>query len=494
VTIIAFRTDSEYQAYATRAFASAYYAGDQDADFIVLSNAGHQSLPVAVHEYMHLLIRHSGLHLPVWLNEGIAEVYSTLRQSGSKTLVGTPPENRLQLLRRESWMPLARVLAVTEDAPEYNEKLRANVFYAQSWLLTHMLMLDENMSPGFTRFINLIEQGVPAAAAFDRVWSLSPAQVQDRLRLYAESPLNGLSFDIAFGKTRGIEPRPASAVEVDVALATLSSLLDRSDDALTRLRSAVAREPGNARAHEALAAAAWRRSDLDLARAHFRRATELNTSNWRTWRDYARLLLGLPGTGPAIIAALGRALELNPGHAETRLMLAEELEYAKQHEKAIATVEGIGGEFAPQASLIAALALLELGRRTEAQLLAENVLAAAADPTQRRRAAAILQRVSTPDPEAGPVAPRERTKIASGVFKELECAGASAVIHLVTANGPLRLRLHDAASASMKGTDGATISCGQQPARTRVSVEYLPLAAAGADGEVRTVEYLERPE
>src|SRR5260370_7948379 len=26
--------------------------------------------PAAIHEYMHLLIRHSGLNVPIWLNEG----------------------------------------------------------------------------------------------------------------------------------------------------------------------------------------------------------------------------------------------------------------------------------------------------------------------------------------------------------------------------------------------------------------------------------------
>jgi len=41
---------------------------------------------------MHLLIRHMELKLPVWLNEGIAEVYSTLRPLAGKVAIGNVPE------------------------------------------------------------------------------------------------------------------------------------------------------------------------------------------------------------------------------------------------------------------------------------------------------------------------------------------------------------------------------------------------------------------
>ena len=43
---------------------------------------------LAIHEYMHLIIRHSGLKIPIWLNEGWADVYSTLRPMGKETAVG----------------------------------------------------------------------------------------------------------------------------------------------------------------------------------------------------------------------------------------------------------------------------------------------------------------------------------------------------------------------------------------------------------------------
>src|SRR5271165_832280 len=61
--------------------------------------------PTAVHEYVHLLIRHKELEFPVWLNEGLADLYSTLKPQGDKILVGTPPEGRMVTMLQERWVP-----------------------------------------------------------------------------------------------------------------------------------------------------------------------------------------------------------------------------------------------------------------------------------------------------------------------------------------------------------------------------------------------------
>jgi len=84
VTIVGFSGSKEYKPYAINEFAAAYYLGDQQRDYIVMSSLGSESMPVAIHEYMHLLVRHSELKWPIWLNEGFAEVYSTLQPSGGK--------------------------------------------------------------------------------------------------------------------------------------------------------------------------------------------------------------------------------------------------------------------------------------------------------------------------------------------------------------------------------------------------------------------------
>ena len=89
VRIVLFRSKKEYSPYRPGEVADAYYLSTRDADLIVLV-AGSE-LSVAIHEYVHLLVRHSGLRLPLWINEGLADLYSSLRQVGGRVVVGHGP-------------------------------------------------------------------------------------------------------------------------------------------------------------------------------------------------------------------------------------------------------------------------------------------------------------------------------------------------------------------------------------------------------------------
>ena len=86
--IIAFRNEKEYQPYRPNEFATAFFQPGAVHDFIVMSSASSEHYPVAVHEYTHLMIHQSGMELPPWLNEGLAELYSSLEPRGDKILVG----------------------------------------------------------------------------------------------------------------------------------------------------------------------------------------------------------------------------------------------------------------------------------------------------------------------------------------------------------------------------------------------------------------------
>lgn len=79
VRIIAFGTDREFTPYKPNEVAAAYYAPGYNSDYIVMKNASSNYYPVVTHEYVHLLVRHSGQRVPLWWNEGLAELYSTMR-------------------------------------------------------------------------------------------------------------------------------------------------------------------------------------------------------------------------------------------------------------------------------------------------------------------------------------------------------------------------------------------------------------------------------
>jgi hypothetical protein len=130
VTIIGFRNAKEYKPYAVSEVAAAYYTGDEQHDYIVMSNLGLENAPTAIHEYMHLLVRHSGLKMPTWLNEGFADVYSTLKPVGGEILLGSVPPGRAASLNEGKWLPLPALFSVGPGSPEYNEK-SAPVFSMQ---------------------------------------------------------------------------------------------------------------------------------------------------------------------------------------------------------------------------------------------------------------------------------------------------------------------------------------------------------------------------
>ena len=110
VYVVIFGSEKEYLPYRFNDFATAYYFGGADRDYIVLGRTGEQSAQIAVHEYVHLVARHAGLKFPPWLNEGIAELYSTVRMQGDKALVGDLIPGRLQALFSEKWVPLSVIV------------------------------------------------------------------------------------------------------------------------------------------------------------------------------------------------------------------------------------------------------------------------------------------------------------------------------------------------------------------------------------------------
>jgi hypothetical protein len=165
VRLVAFGSSKEFEPYRMNEYAVAYYQPAANYDYIVMSHAAVDVFPVAVHEYVHLLVRHSGIELPPWLNEGLAELYSTLRPAGDKILVGELIPGRLQALLNEKWVPLATILAADRDSRYYNEKNKVGSLYNEGWALTHMLYLRAEFRPKFSQFVHSVAGGKNSAQA-----------------------------------------------------------------------------------------------------------------------------------------------------------------------------------------------------------------------------------------------------------------------------------------------------------------------------------------
>jgi Flp pilus assembly protein TadD len=180
-----------------------------DENLIVLHLAGTGSLQRIFHEYAHLLMRHNAPFWPMWLNEGMAEIYAPFEVVGPYgTRIGKPIEQHLRLLAQTPLLPLQQLFAVTRDSPEYNESQHQGIFYAESWLLAHYLMLGGNAvnQAGFRQLTPLLRQGQPPEQAFTNALRTSLPAMEAQLRRYlAQGKFQPL--DLRVGESL-LAPRP----------------------------------------------------------------------------------------------------------------------------------------------------------------------------------------------------------------------------------------------------------------------------------------------
>ncbi|MBI1899266.1 MAG: tetratricopeptide repeat protein [Acidobacteria bacterium] len=537
VRIIAFRNEKEYKPYRPGEFAAAYYLASELRDTILMSALGSESFPVAVHEYTHLWLKHSGLKLPPWLNEGLADIHSTLRQQGKQVVIGHPMTGRLYTLNRHKWIALPRLLAVEQDSPEYNERDRAGIFYAQSWLLTHMLYLSDAYRPNFGRFVSLLQDGIPAEKALQTAYGKELQQVQKELETYARSTsLNSVWFNARLVKPSE-QPviSPAGPLESGMVLAELLGLLGNRAESTVSYQELLRQNPDRWEIEEALARLRFRSGDNNGAKEHFSRAVALKATNARLYLDYARLLTGEDDVRAVML--LKRALELTPGLRDARLLLGLKLFNLRRFNEAVSELSQlreVSKEEAPSFFLSLAYSYFELGRREEAIRAAEKAKQFAVKPYDAdaaHRLAAFLNEAghrSSPAPAieveraaatrpAGPAAatgphapvrpaepavepsggnlrvvhkrPIEKTE---GVFERLDCLGQKAVLVIERDGRRTRLLVDDPGQVSIKG-DHATLNlaCGPQKPRP-VVIEYLPQpdSGTGAMGIVRTLIFV----
>jgi hypothetical protein len=85
--------------------------------------------------------------------------------------------NTVYVLSEQKWMPLAALSNVGHDSREYTEKDRAGIFYAQSWLLTHVLMLSRDYADKFPNFATEISDSGSEEAVFSKVYGKTLARM-----------------------------------------------------------------------------------------------------------------------------------------------------------------------------------------------------------------------------------------------------------------------------------------------------------------------------
>jgi tetratricopeptide (TPR) repeat protein len=466
--------------------------GTTDANLIVASLASStDSSAIIFHEYTHLLIRNAAQTVPVWVNEGIAEYYSTFRltDNGHRAEIGRPIEHHVALLQREM-IPLQELLAVNQSSPLYNEGDRRSIFYAEAWALTHFLLTERaDGAAAVNDYVAAVALGKPPEAAFVDAFGETPAELYPRLRQYVQRPVFKSKAYVLDRRVEVDEPEDARTLppeEVDARLGRIQLRVNREAEAASRIEAAAARPSRSGEAQLALALLRLHQERSHEAREPLERAVALAPSDFVTQYLYGLLLLrdtidaprGTDDKRELAHAALTRAVAANPQSADALawqayadLAAGTRLDEARE-----ATRRAIA--LAPhQQSYRMQLADIEAAaeRRPAAQVRRPEVDAAA----ERRREPAALET------DLRPVQAGEERVL--GELVSIDC-GDEGVRFSVRVGSRLVVataeRLQDVELTSFATRD-LTLSCG---ARTPPDRVYLTSKA----GQAVAVEFLPR--
>ncbi len=507
VRIVAFRGEKDYKPYRLNEGAVAFYLKDESHDYIVMGDVEEAHFMAAAHEYTHLVVEHAGLKFPVWLNEGLADVYSTLEAHGDKTMVGRPIEGRLQVLEHTNWLELPALFAVGPNSAYYNEKDKMTVFYSESWLLTHMLMLSASYGPKFPEFLTAVNHGTTADAALLSVYGKDAHAVMDDLRHYMTGNTVRVSLvNVKFEKL-DLETEVAAPDDLELRL-TLADLLigvnrlGPAKEALTHLSAEYADQP---LVEETWFDLAWQSQDLKSAAEHCERAFTLGSKNVQMLNNCMAVKYRLGGPSKNLIPMLQRVAELKPEDSETHVRLGAALVDDQKYAAALkqfAEVKTVKPEMAYLFYSAAGYAKLRLGDEVESRKDWELAKKYAKNETQAQTAQQFLaefakrdllkqsqrdqaaQPSDSPPSETGsntlksdtatqeddPVPAgllnrlrREGQQHADGELAYIDCNGKDWRLHLKTTSGELIFLItgpNDIQIESANETGNFTFSCG----------------------------------
>lgn len=340
-TVIVFKSKSSYKPFALPNAAGYFQKGD-DVNYITLSTETYDDDPfnIIYHEYVHLLIDNTTGDVPAWFNEGLAEYYSTFAiKEDRKVHLGEPIPYHVLALREEKLMPLRALFAVDHYSPEYNEKNKRGIFYAQSWGLVHYLMFANNMErrPQLSKFINLTGAGMAIEQAFKQAFQTDIETIEKELKKY----ISGHTFNVQIATfERKLEfdsefqVSPLTEADAQAYLGDLLLHVHRLSDADTRLQQALALDAKQPMALASLGILRARQARFDEARKMLQEAVAANSTNYLTHYYYAYALsregmdanniarFYAPETASLIRSELTRAIELNPNFPESYSLLA----------------------------------------------------------------------------------------------------------------------------------------------------------------------------
>jgi tetratricopeptide (TPR) repeat protein len=232
--------------------------------------------------------------------------------------IGLPIRNHLLRLRGMTLVPFEELIEVQLDSPMYTEDDRKPDFYAQSWALTHYLLLgDSERRRQLEHYVTAIGNGVPEQEAFRSIFGSDLEQLEREVRNHLRSPrFPYLESETAVDVDSSMSIHEMSPADVLYRLGDLLSIQSpERPEVGTYFEAALEADPKHSQTLTAVALSAENRADWETAAEAYERAVRADPENPIAQFHWGEFLSRRRGDPEEAIAALSKAVELRPSFA-----------------------------------------------------------------------------------------------------------------------------------------------------------------------------------
>src|SRR5262245_6907788 len=283
-TIVAFADEKSFRPYklkedGTPEFYVGIFANSPDGNYIGMSlDSDEDPYGTIYHEYVHWMNSRRYLEIPLWLDEGMAEFYSTFRVDDNEVQIGRPVEWHDALLQIEPLQSFALLFDAqdsqmsSEIIGDRDEAERRSLFYAESWALYHYMTHGQpELRPKLNEFLESWTGSVNPNAAWKAAFGVDYEPMERRLEQYIKNRTYPyLSIKVRELPAFNVRIEPIDYAELLRCLGDYMAHVTpgQKQEALRHLQAAVANDSSNARARVDLACILAKMDRREIGRAH----------------------------------------------------------------------------------------------------------------------------------------------------------------------------------------------------------------------------------
>jgi len=293
---------------------------DKNYVLMRLEAEGEHPYSVIYHEYTHLLLTKAEW-MPLWMNEGLAEFYQNTDIDESDARLGQPSVENIRFLRQNRLLPLPTLFAVDFKSPYYHEENKGSIFYAESWALTHYLLVQDYNDRGhrLQQYGDLLSSGTdPLTAAETAFGDLKKLQFEldgyvQRMAFSFFKKKVSTDLDPSSFKAESLTPSQSDALRADFL-----AYNRRTQDARTLLNHVLEEDPKNVSAHETMGFLEFQQGHRDEAKKWYAEAVGLDSQSYLAHYYFAVMSMqdSLDASASAQVEnSLRQAIKLNPSFA-----------------------------------------------------------------------------------------------------------------------------------------------------------------------------------